>query len=892
MKLYCIISHTHWDREWYEPFECFRLRLMAMMDHLLDLLDEKPGFIFHLDAQTIVLEDYLALRPEMRETLVRHISRGALQVGPWYVQNDLFQTSGESTIRNLLAGIALAREFGQNPDSFVGYTPDHFGLISQLPQILHGFGMDALLFGRGRRCDAARGDCAEFHWKGADGTIILAVQMVDFYNNGQRFSSDPEKAWRFFRRQTGQLSNRLSVPCYLLMNGVDHLEAQEDLPEVIQGIRARLPEEDIVIQCTMHDYIQSLRKMLDSESKTLAVISGELRSGGDRMLCQGTVSSRTMLKRANATAERRLFLELEPLWSFMELHGFSFCPRDLAVRRYLTRLLLANQPHDSICGCSQDAVHRHMEDRNERFHEIADAVGAEAMNRLTRHMDHRAGRKDLLITCFQPLPWKRTAVLTLDFDSAAAHRMRNYVITDIHTGTPIPFTEISRERTERALRSPINLPGRIWVDRIRIQLMLELPAWGASQLVVSPKKESRPAAAPLRGENRFLKLEVTDDGQVNLWDKQQCQEYRNCLGIIDFGDFGDAYNWKRNPDEIPVEEKDFPAEVACLSDNEFETVYQIVRCLRLPAYGNRRKLTRSRKKKTMKLTTLLFIRKEQPYCECRMQFDNCIKDHLLAAVVRTGIAGNVTESGSVFDIVKRDNQADDPAMPRFDYEEPMRDFVALGDKTRRMALLTDGGTAFEHRRGKKGEIMLPLVRSNGYICAFFDMPHDTTWIVPGNQCQEEIQARFALAPGADAVTAVRLSAEFTTPVTVFSDSGDPALFHGGRPCVQGSDLEEIFTRPDQDHGLEVFSGSSFLEVTAGIWQYSAGKRAEDGDGWIVRLVNLSDRTVKDNIRFHPAIRKVQLCFPDERGFAVLPLRHSVAEVTASPKQIVTLRVQA
>src|SRR5262249_11418951 len=67
-----VISHTHWDREWYLPYEAFRLRLVALVDRLLDLLDADPSYrYFHLDGQTIVLEDYLEIRPEQEPRLRR-----------------------------------------------------------------------------------------------------------------------------------------------------------------------------------------------------------------------------------------------------------------------------------------------------------------------------------------------------------------------------------------------------------------------------------------------------------------------------------------------------------------------------------------------------------------------------------------------------------------------------------------------------------------------------------------------------------------------------------------------------------------------------------------------------------------------------------------------------
>ena len=129
MKVYCVISHTHWDREWYLPLSVFRLKLVDLIDRCLKTLEKYPDYIFHLDAQTVVLEDYLSIRPGRRQDLESYIRQGRLVVGPWYLQNDLYLTSGEATVRNLLEGGRLCREFGAEPCP-VGYLPDQFGNIS------------------------------------------------------------------------------------------------------------------------------------------------------------------------------------------------------------------------------------------------------------------------------------------------------------------------------------------------------------------------------------------------------------------------------------------------------------------------------------------------------------------------------------------------------------------------------------------------------------------------------------------------------------------------------------------------------------------------------------------------------------------------------------------
>ena len=145
-QLYFVV-HTHWDREWYQPFQQMRARLVTMADRMIPLVDRGTIPSFHFDGQTIVLEDYLELRPRAEPLLRKLIRAGKIQVGPWYVLADSFLVSGESLIRNLEIGMAIARRFGRS--LAVGYIPDQFGHIAQMPQILAGFGFTTAVLWRG-----------------------------------------------------------------------------------------------------------------------------------------------------------------------------------------------------------------------------------------------------------------------------------------------------------------------------------------------------------------------------------------------------------------------------------------------------------------------------------------------------------------------------------------------------------------------------------------------------------------------------------------------------------------------------------------------------------------------------------------------------------------------
>ena len=121
-----VVAHTHWDREWYAPFQTFRLALVDLLDALLDLLEAEPPFrCFLLDGQMAMVDDYLEVRPEKEARLRRLVTSGRLAVGPFYVLADEFLVSGETLIRNLELGLERSATLGGAMP--VGYLPNMSG---------------------------------------------------------------------------------------------------------------------------------------------------------------------------------------------------------------------------------------------------------------------------------------------------------------------------------------------------------------------------------------------------------------------------------------------------------------------------------------------------------------------------------------------------------------------------------------------------------------------------------------------------------------------------------------------------------------------------------------------------------------------------------------------
>ncbi len=363
---YLVVPHTHWDREWYLPFEQFRLRLGSVVDGVLETLERDASFTsFTLDGQAIVLEDYVEVRPENEGRLRALLKAGRLEVGPSYVLPDEILVGGESLVRNLLLGRRVCRRFGVEP-SGAGYLPDSFGHPAQLPQILAGFGIRTFLFSRGLG-DELDDVGVVFRWRAGPAEVV-ACQLLPHYDNFARLTwhHDAEERVRAIVARFGELVRGAGQEEILLANGSDHLPVEPELPEILADLGQTLGAAFRIGRYDEHA----------PASAGLPVHEGELVGSGLQNVLRGVNSARIYLKQANERAERRL-LSVETAAALRTLReGAPYPAADL---RLAWRDLLRNHPHDSICGCSCDEVHRDMLVRYEQLDRTLDYVEREAL---------------------------------------------------------------------------------------------------------------------------------------------------------------------------------------------------------------------------------------------------------------------------------------------------------------------------------------------------------------------------------------------------------------------------------------------------------------------------------------------------------------------------------
>lgn len=335
-----VVPHTHWDREWYEPFASFRLKLVETVDGLLDLMERDPSYArFLLDGQMAAVDDYLEIRPEAEARIRALAAAGRLTMGPWYTLMDEFLVSGETIVRDLQMGIRRASAFGGA--MAVGYLPDMFGHVAQMPQILRLAGLEHAVVWRGVPSQITK---TGFWWDAPDGSTVRAEYLPVGYGNGATLPDDAKALVRRVHDHEQEIGSFL-LGDLLLMNGSDHLRPQPGLGRLVAEANAVQDELDFEVT-SLPQYLAA------APTENLERWRGELRSGARANVLMGVTSNRVDVKKRAAAAERALERRAEPYAAlFLPAAAWPDRPLQLAWLQ-----LVRNAAHDSVCACSVDDV--------------------------------------------------------------------------------------------------------------------------------------------------------------------------------------------------------------------------------------------------------------------------------------------------------------------------------------------------------------------------------------------------------------------------------------------------------------------------------------------------------------------------------------------------------
>ena len=340
--------HTHWDREWYREYEVFRLRLLRVFDNVLELLENNKIPSFYFDGQVCALLDYLEIRPE-KEALIRQlISEKKLFIGPFYTLVDEFLTDRTVFEKNLEIGLKISKDFGCT--DFIGYLADTFGHSKNIPPILKEYGMDKCVVWRG--C----GDFpSEFTFNGVNTINLVRGYFMDIFSAPMTIEQKAE----WLKVNLAKIAEK-SGEYLLLPIGADHLGVEKDISEQIQMVNKLLVDYEIKLS-TPFEYFELVKDNFKQFEW-----NDELRDNSKTFILQGSYSARMKVKQYNI----KCTYMLEQADKLQKKYGSKYN----SVIEYAYKLLLKNQAHDGICGCSTDLVHRENITRYEKILQIANTI--------------------------------------------------------------------------------------------------------------------------------------------------------------------------------------------------------------------------------------------------------------------------------------------------------------------------------------------------------------------------------------------------------------------------------------------------------------------------------------------------------------------------------------
>lgn len=914
------ISGTHWDREWYRPFQEYRFLLVKLMDDLLDLMERNPEFrYFHLDGQTCMLDDYLEIRPENRSRLAALIREGRILIGPWFTMPDLFCVGDEALVRNLLLGRRIAREWGAEPMP-VGFVCDMFGHPSQLPQLFAGFGLRDVVLGRGTNesttpmfftWEAPDGSrCFTFKLQDAQGygalalpravrespTFVLAT-MKEFCAELAAAGDDPARQAEV-REKHAQLElakyvkhemQRANASTLCLMDAMDHIPPATDVERYLRLIHEGTP--DVRAQhSTLPAFFQEARRT----ARSVPVRLGELREPsrdkcGYLWLIPHCVSARVRLKQANDACQNVLEKWAEPFVALANLHGANIPEQHL---RVAWRNVLLNHAHDSICGCSIDQVHRDMMSRFDQARVLGEQLRAQAVGALTAgSADLARGKDEFTLTLVNPLPHPRDEVVVFDVDLPVdwptdfadgffTQRLKSFILEDAD-GKSVPYQRLAflPRTNERSRFARFCFISDGEFTRYTVAARVALPACGFTSLRVSPSPMPVRTVGTLRTgpasvENEHLAVAIASNGTVTLTDKATSQAYTDLLTFEDRSETGDGWFHGHSLNDEQRLSTACAAQVTVVHDGPELVSFRVAVTMNVPARYDNAAERPGIEFVPLVISSLVSLRRGARTVEVETRIDNTAEDHRVRVLLPTDcVKAKTYLAHHPYDFVERAIALDARTVSWQEMEVAEKPFLGMqsvGAGRRGLAFLSagglhEGGVADDRRR----TMQVTLLRS-------FRKTVGTSGEQDGLE-RGAVTHRYALMPFAGVLPraeALRewaaLQAGIVTRQTGVRPSGFPAMT-GKEPATRG-----------------------LVELKAGRLAVSAIKPSEEGGGLVIRLWNPTGQRQTDTLQLWRKVKSARYTdlreLPTKGEGAPLVAGKTVA-VTAGPHQIVTVHLE-
>ena len=855
-----VVPHSHWDREWYFTTSRSKVYLMKDLKDVLDTLESNPDFkYFMVDAQGSLLDDYIKWMPQDKDRITKLVKEKKLVIGPWYTQTDQLVISGESIVRNMYYGMKRCETFGGYMN--VGYVPDSFGQSGNMPQIYKEFGIEDTLFWRGVSDDMV--NHTDYNWRGDDGSVVFTTQIPFGYYIGGNIPEDPKQSEEFWQKECFEKAGGRSATKHIYFpNGFDQAPIRTNLPEIIKERNEKDPENEYVISC-IEDYIKDVK----SENPELEEVSGELVIAKHMRIHKSIFSSRSDLKVMNTQIQNYVTNVMEPLLTLSYNLGNDY-PHEAVGE--IWKLLFENAAHDSIGSCISDTANEDVYVRYKQARDIAVNLVELHSRLIATSVKNDA---EMTFTLINTLPQKRNDTVVVKTYIAGG----NFAILD-EKGNKVDYTVIeSRDLTDYVLSQTIKLdpsrkfyvPSQVLEATIAIKTS-DVPAFGYVQYTLDTKGNSAKNLEKKNTlENEFYAINVEEDGSLTITDKENNVTYKNQGVLVENGDDGDSFNYSPPRKDLEV----FSNKSECSVEVSGSDIYdQAVIKFNMVVPKDLEERAEGKVSVNLPITMTVALRKDSKVIDFNVHVDNKGLSHRLCVLFDSQIVSSFNYADEQFGSIKRPNyyekemklymaSAENKTEKKTGVQElanwandqstwqeppisiePTQSYVSLTDGKQGIAVIPQGVREYEVLDDHM--IRLTLFRTYGF------MGKENLIYRPGRASGE----RIIETPAAQLLKEMDFAFGFTTYASDINEANVDTLAKAYNTNI------EVYTYAEFLNGRLIFSQREIegtkesrysLFETENKLVVSAMKKAEDNDGYIIRLFNgKNHENVSDTIKFN------------------------------------------
>lgn len=855
-----VVPHSHWDREWYFTTSRSKVYLMKDLKDVLDTLESNPDFkYFMVDAQGSLLDDYIKWMPQDKDRITKLVKEKKLVIGPWYTQTDQLVISGESIVRNMYYGMKRCETFGGYMN--VGYVPDSFGQSGNMPQIYKEFGIDDTLFWRGVSDDMV--NHTDYNWRGDDGSVVFTTQIPFGYYIGGNIPEDPKQSEEFWQKECFEKAGGRSATKHIYFpNGFDQAPIRTNLPEIIKERNEKDPENEYVISC-IEDYIKDVK----SENPELEEVSGELVIAKHMRIHKSIFSSRSDLKVMNTQIQNYVTNVMEPLLTLSYNLGNDY-PHEAVGE--IWKLLFENAAHDSIGSCISDTANEDVYVRYKQARDIAVNLVELHSRLIATSVKNDA---EMTFTLINTLPQKRNDTVVVKTYIPGG----NFAILD-EKGNKVDYTVIeSRDLTDYVLSQTIKLdpsrkfyvPSQVLEATIAIKTS-DVPAFGYVQYTLDTKGNSAKNLEKKNTlENEFYAINVEEDGSLTITDKENNVTYKNQGVLVENGDDGDSFNYSPPRKDLEV----FSNKSECSVEVSGSDIYdQAVIKFNMVIPKDLEERAEGKVSVNLPITMTVALRKDSKVIDFNVHVDNKGLSHRLCVLFDSQIVSSFNYADEQFGSIKRPNyyekemklymaSAENKTEKKTGVQElanwandqstwqeppisiePTQSYVSLTDGKQGIAVIPQGVREYEVLDDHM--IRLTLFRTYGF------MGKENLIYRPGRASGE----RIIETPAAQLLKEMDFAFGFTTYASDINEANVDTLAK-----AYNTDIE-VYTYAEFLNGRLIFSQREIegtkesrysLFETENKLVVSAMKKAEDNDGYIIRLFNgKNHENISDTIKFN------------------------------------------